>query len=104
MKTIINRKTGLPISISEAKSLCQQLKVDINTITTIEHKSVCGYPTPELAMKANLRAICEAYEGYIFAYVGTVNDTFEGYKVFVIGIQKLPADFEIRYPNYVIIG
>lgn len=103
MKKIINRKTGKFLTQLEAKALCNKLSREIGAIC-IEHKSVSGYPTPEISEKANLRAVCETYEGYVFAYTGTVYDTFEGYKVYVLAIKNLPSDFEKRYPDFVIIG
>ena len=103
MKKIINRKTGKLLTIEEAKALCHKLSREIG-ITYADHKTVSGYPTPELAEKANLRAVCETYEGYIFAYTGTVYDTFEGHKVYVLAIKNLPSDFEQRYPDFVVIG
>ena len=103
MKKIINRKSGNLLTIDEAKALCNKLSREIG-ITYADHKAVSGYPTPELAQKANLRAVCETYEGYIFAYTGTIYDAFEGYKVYVLAIKNLPSDFEQRYPNFVVIG
>lgn len=103
MKKIMKRKTGRFLTIEEAKSLCRELKVHVGA-TCVEHKSVYGYTTPELAEKANLRAVCETYNGYTFAYIGTVNEPFEGYRVFVIAIKRLPSDFEHRFPDYVVIG
>lgn len=103
MKKIIKRKTGRTLTQEEALELCRMLRWEIGA-TFVEHKAVSGYATFELAEKANLREICETYENYIFAYIGTVYDTFEGYKVYVIAIKKLPNDFEQRYPEYVIIG
>lgn len=102
MNIIINRRTGAYLSIEEARALCAQLKRA--GVTCIEHRSVYGYPTPQLAEKANLRAVMEAHEGYTFAYAGAENMGFEGYKVLVIGIQKLPNNFESNYPNFVVIG
>lgn len=103
MKKIINRRTGSFLTRSEAIELCCKLKREIG-ITFIEHKSVYGYSTPNLAVRANMRAVCESYEGYVFAYTGTVYDSFEGHKVCVVAIQKLPSDFEKLYPDYVVIG
>ena len=103
MKKIINRKDGKELTISEAKALCCNLKAMTGAFYT-EHKSVHGYPTPELAKKANLCPVIEAYEGYTFAFIGTVYDSFEGYKVFVVAIKNLPSDFEKLYPDYVVIG
>lgn len=103
MKKIINRKTGNFLTREEAKALCDKLSREIG-ITYAEHKAVYGYATPELAEKANMNAVCEVYEGYIFAYTGTVYDNFEGYKVYVLAIKNLPSDFEQRYRDYVIIG
>ena len=103
MKKIINRKTGKFLTRYEAKALCDKLSREIG-ITYAEHKAVSGYVTPELAEKANMKAVCEVYERYIFAYTGTVYDNFEGYKVYVLAIKNLPADFEQRYRDYVIIG
>ena len=103
MKKLINRKTGNFLTQEEAIRLCCKLH-NMNGVTYIEHKSVYGYATPELAEKANLRAVCETYEGYVFAFTGTVYDAFSGYKVFVVAIQKLPPRFEELYPDYVVIG
>lgn len=97
MKKIMNRKTGEFLNIDEARALSRKLN-------GIEHRAVYGYPTQELAKKANLNAILETYTGYTFAYVGTENLPFEGYKALVIGFKNLPTDFEKRFPNYVVIG
>ena len=102
MKHIISRHTGAYLSISEARSLCGKLKCA--GVTCIEHRSVSGYPTPQLAEKANLLAVMEAHEGYTFAYAGTENRGLEGYKVLVIGIKELPPRFEEKYSDYVVIG
>lgn len=103
MKKIIKRKTGSPLTAVEARTLCIKLSREIG-ITYAEHKAVFGYPTPELAEKANMSAVCETYEGFIFAYTGTLYEPFEGHKVYVIAIKNLPTDFENHYPDYVIIG
>ncbi len=103
MKKIINRNTGKYLTTLEARTLCLKLAREIG-ITYAEHKAVYGYSSPTLAEKANMKAVCEVYEGYIFAYTGTIYDTFEGHKVYVLAIKNLPSDFEQRYPDYVIIG
>lgn len=103
MKRIINRKTGEFLTKEEALCLCSRLKWETGAVY-VEHKSVFGYATEELAKKANLRAVCETYQGYTFAFADAVRFSFEGYKVYVLAIQKLPDDFEKRYPDYVVIG
>lgn len=102
MKKIINRKTGNPLTIEEARTL-QRALINLG-VTCVEHRSVYGYPTPEMAEKANLRAVLETYEGYTFAYTGTENLSLKGYKVLVIGIKDLPSTFEKTFPNLVVIG
>lgn len=102
MKSIINRRTGAYLSMDEAKALCGRLKC-LGAIC-IEHRSVSGYPTPQLAEKTNLLAVIEEYEGYTFAFAGAENRGLEGYKVLVIGIKQLPPDFESKFPNFVVIG
>lgn len=103
MKRIINRRTGKSLTQLEAKAFCNRLSREIGA-TCVEHKAVSGYPTIELAERANLRSVCEVYEDYIFVYTGTVYDNFEGYKVYVLAIKRLPSDFEQRYPDFVVIG
>ena len=103
MKSIINRRTGNKLTIEEAIALCGKVKAQTGS-PWIDHTSVYGYATPELAEKANLRAVCEAHEGYTFAFIGTDNKGLEGYKVRAIGIHKLPSDFEKRFPDFVVIG
>lgn len=103
MKKIINRKTGSFLSKEDAQTLCARVKAQTGCVY-VEHTSVYGYPTAEMAEKANLVAVCEAYEGYTFAFTGTINKPFEGYKVHVIGIKDLPVNFEQLYPEYVVIG
>ena len=104
MKRIIKRTTGETLSLEEARSICYQTKTRLGA-TYVEDKSVCGYPTAELSKRANLRAVCETYEGYTFAYTGTVYDVFEGYKVVVLAIKDLPVrDFEQQFPKYVVLG
>lgn len=68
MKRIIKRRNGEALRLDEARQLARQLK---GTVSTVEHRAVCGYPTAELAKKANLTPILETYTGYTFAYVGT---------------------------------
>ena len=103
MKKIANRKSGKFLTKEEALSLCSRLKRETGAVY-VEHKSVFGYATEELARKANLRAVCETYAGYTFAFADAVRFSFEGYKVYVLAIQKLPPDFEKSYTDYVVIG
>ena len=102
MKKIINRQTGNPLTIEEARNLCALLKR--LGVTCVEHRSVYGYPTPAIAEKSNLRAVLETYKGYTFAYAGTEHVSFEGYKVLVIAIKDLPPTFEKNFPNRIVIG
>lgn len=101
MKRIIKRRNGEALRLDEARQLARQLK---GTVSTVEHRAVCGYPTAELAKKANLTPILETYTGYTFAYVGTEYLLFEGYKAIVIAFKDLPQDFEIKFHNFVILG
>lgn len=103
MKKIINRKTGKDLTVEEAIALCTNVRLLTNS-TWIDHTSVYGYPTAELAKKANLTAIVEAHEGYTFAFLDAEHKPLEGYKVRAIAIQKLPSDFEKSFPNFVVIG
>lgn len=103
MKKIINRRTGDSLSLEEARRLGLKIKAECSAVY-VEHKSVYGYASPELAEKANLRAVCEAYEAYTFAFTGTVYDSFEGFKCCVIALKNLPSDFEKKYPDFVVIG
>jgi len=102
MKRIINRLTGDYLSIEEARNLCALLKR--LGVTCVEHRSVYGYPTSAIAEKANLRAVCETYQGYTFAYAGTEHIPLEGYKVLVMAIKELPPAFEKHFPNRVVVG
>lgn len=103
MKKIANRKSGKFLTKEEALSLCSRLKRETGA-TYVEHTSVYGYPTAEMAEKANLAAVCETYTGYTFAFAGAINRGLEGYKVRVICIKDLPANFEQLFPDYVVIG
>lgn len=103
MQKIMNRKSGKFLTKEEASSLCSRLKRETGTIYE-EHKSVFGYATKELAVGATLRPACENFEGYTFAFADAVFFPFEGYKVYVLAIKKLPEDFEKRYSDYVVIG
>ena len=104
IKKIVSRKTGNELTVEEASNLCKKLKVEMNMIY-VEYKSVSGYPTPELSERANLHAVVEEHKGYTFAYLGTVKDGFEGYKVLAIAVKDLnTSTFEKHYPNYVVIG
>lgn len=103
MKKIINRKTGNTLSTEEALALCKQVKTKTGA-PYIEHTSVYGYATADIAEKANLRAIIEAHDGYIFAFIGAVNKGFEGYKVCAIATKIPPCDFEAHFPDYVVLG
>lgn len=102
-KKIMNRRTGEFLTADEALTLCARVQRQTGAVY-VESVSSYGYPTPEMSEKATLSKILEAYEGYSFAFIGTVNRTFEGYKVRVIGIKDLPAEFEQLFPDYVVIG
>ena len=103
MKQIVNRKTGKKLTVEEAQTLCQKLKVITGT-TYLEHTSVTEYSTAEMAEKANMVSIFEAY-GYSFAFTGSINNHPEGYRAHVIAIKDLPvAEFEKLFPEYIVIG
>lgn len=102
-KKIISRRTGSILNKEDAIRLCYKLRQNYG-IEFIEHKSVYGYPTPDMAEKANLQAVMETYEGYTFAFAGTEYGGFEGYKVYVVAIKQLPLNFETLCPDYVVIG
>ena len=103
MKKIFNNRTGYFLTIDEALTLCARLKRQTGAVY-VDHISVYGYPTAEMAEKANLNAVCDTYEGYTFAFTGTINKPLEGYKVRVIGIKDIPPQFEQLFPDYVVIG
>jgi len=102
MKRIVHRKTGLNLSLHEARTLAAQLKK--MGVTCVEHRSVYGYTREELAEKANCNAVLETYEGYTFAFVGTENYSFEGFKFVAIAIKDLPSTFEESFPNFFVLG
>ena len=102
MKKIMNRKTGLYLTLNEAKFLCSQL--ELFSVSCTEYKSTFGYATETIAEKVALTELCEAYDKYIFAFAGTVYEVFEGYRAVIIIIKNLMPDFEDRFRNYVVIG
>lgn len=102
-KQIVKRKTGEFLSFEEAKALCNTLRIQVGS-SFEEYESVTGYCTPLLAERHLLNSVYDAYEGYTFAYVGTVSKGSEGYKIVAIVLQKLPQDFESRFKDYVVIG
>ena len=102
MKKIINRE-GTLLTADEALMLCASLNRQTGAIY-VDHMSVYGYPTASMAERATLDAACEMYTGYTFAFAGTSNKPFEGYKVRVIAIKDLPSNFQELFPNYVVIG
>ena len=102
MKKIMNR-SGKFLTKEEALILCSRLKRELG-IKYVEHKSVFGYATKELAVGATLRSACESLEGHTFAFADAVSFPWEGYKVYILAIPKLPDDFERRYPDYVVIS
>lgn len=103
MKKVINR-TGKPLTIEQARNFSNCLN-RLPNVACIEHRAVYGYATPELAEKANLRAICEAYENYIFLFAGTDSKPFDGFHAYVIAFKGLtPTEFEKLYPDFVVIG
>lgn len=104
MKQIIIRRTGKFLTVEEARAFSQKVKNTFPLVQYTDHRSVYGYATEELAKRANLNAVLEAHEGYTFSFVGTENIPLEGYKVCVIGFKDLPADFEKKFPDYVVIG
>lgn len=104
MKKIFKRLDGGELTVEEALALCKKVKAKTDA-PYVEHTSVYGYPTAEMAMKANFAAVCETYSSnYIFAFAGTINKPLEGYKVHVIAIKIHPSDLESHFEDYVVLG
>lgn len=102
-KKIVKKSNGKSLTAEEARDLCRKLRVQVGTLS-VEYKSVYGYPTAALAKSSILQSVYNAYPGYTFAHIGTVNDGDEGFKIFAIAIYKLPQDFSSRCQEYTVIG
>lgn len=100
MKKIFKRRNGIDLTIDEARQLSRLLK---ESVPTVEHRAVMGYPHPETAVKATLNSILEAYDNYVIAFAGSEYVTFEGYKAVVIAFKSLPQDFETQFHNFVVL-
>lgn len=98
MKKIF-KNSGVPFNIEEARALSAKLQHE-GVKGVVEHRSVCGYSTPQLAEKANKNAILDTYKDYTTLFIGTEYCTFEGYKVVFIGVKELPEYFFEKYSNY----
>jgi len=103
MKRVVHRRTGGYLSLEAAIALAKEIETKHGK-RFIDHTSVYGYPTPELAEKATLRPIVESHKEFVFAYIGAVSKGFEGYVVRAICFKISTRDFEDFFPNYVIIG
>lgn len=103
MKKIVKRFDGKELTVEEALALCKKVEAKTGA-TYVEHTSVYGYPTADMAIKANFAAVCETYSSYVFAFAGTINKPFEGYKVHVIAIKIHPSDLENHFQDYVVLG
>lgn len=101
MKKIVKR-SGEILTVEEALALCKQIKAKTGD-PYVEHTSVYGYPTADMAKRANFAAVCETYENYVFAFAGTINIPFEGYKVHVIASKIRPCDLEAQFHNYLVL-
>ncbi len=105
MKRIINRRTGKAIENPfEARALVKSVKRVFPLVQADNHLAPHGRSSPLLAKRADLQAIKDAHDGYICIYEGAENCGFAGYKALFIGFKELPADFEVHFPNYVVIG
>lgn len=102
-KQIVKRKTGEFLNLKEAKSLCNKLRIQVGA-SFEEYESERGFCTPLLTERYLLNSVYDSYEGYTFAYVGTVDKGLAGYKIVAIVLPKLPQDFESRFKDYVVIG
>lgn len=100
MKKIFNQHINYsPLSLGEARKLADELKRS-GVRGVVEHRSVYGYPTAELAERATKNAVLEEHRDYTLLFIGTEYISFEGYKVVFIGLKELPSDFCQKYPNF----
>lgn len=104
MKKIVKRSTGENLTAEEAFALCEQIKSKAGALY-YEHKYVYSYPTSEMATTATLANACKIFgKNWIFAFKGTTNKPFEGYKSHVIACKIHSGDFEALFQDYVVLG
>lgn len=104
MRKIVKRSNGEELTAEEALALCKKVKAKTDA-PYVEETAVHGYPTADMAIKATFTGFCETYSNnHIFAFAGTINKPFEGYKVHVIAIKIHPADLENHFQDYVVLG